>query len=254
MGTLPPRHLGLERAIAAIAARAQLPPLFRALPPDELVTLIRSSRGVTGRRGDRIAPGSGDRVTLILDGVAAGHAVTEEGDRLVRGLYGPGDLHGLTATLGHPEIADELIAVEPVDALSVPAVVIHDLIRREATAARACLEMVAKAHAGTIEEMRRFAASTTAARVEARLVELAERFGQKDGDRVVIRVALTQEELASWAHTSRESTAKVLQALRRAGILTTGRRQLVIDDLDALRARQVGTWDPTVEALLRFIS
>lgn len=252
MGMPPVRRRRFEQAVVA-AATTRVSPLLRVLPPDDLVTLVRASHGVTGRRGDRIASSFGDRVTVILEGVAAGLVVTSQGEHLVRGLYGPGDTHGLTTALGHPGAADELVAVEPTDALSLPASAIRDLVGHEPAAARACLEMVAAAHAAALEEHTRFAASTTTARVEERLLELADRFGQRDGKRILIQVGLTQEELASWAGTSRESIAKVLHTLRKAGIVTTGRRRLVIDDPAALRARRAEASDPTVAAVLRAI-
>lgn len=227
--------------------------LLRLLPPEHLAALVRCSHGVTGRRGDRLAGERDDTVTVLLGGVAASRTTTVDGEHVISAIHGPGDAHGLTAVLGHPEAADELIAIDAADGLSLPGAAVRDLVDRVPAAARLCLAAVAAEHAALRVEHVRFAASSTSARVEHRLLELADRFGQADGGRILVDLPLTQEELASWAQTSRESAAKVLQELRRMGIVSTGRRQLVIEDLAALRDRRRRRPDRTVAALLRDI-
>ncbi len=85
-----------------------------------------------------------------------------------------------------------------------------------------------------------FGAQDTTGRVAARLVELAERFGQPAGDGVQIAMPLSQDELASWTGSSREAVSKALGALRSLGWIETSRLRVVIRDLAALRARARG--------------
>ena len=83
----------------------------------------------------------------------------------------------------------------------------------------------------------RSAAFDIPGRVARRLVELAERFGEPDGQGVRIGVALSQDELAGWVGASREAVAKALRVLRDRGFVTTGRRTMTVLDLDGLRTR-----------------
>jgi CRP/FNR family cyclic AMP-dependent transcriptional regulator len=252
MGTsaAPRRQQRLGSSVRAQAA-TRLCGLLDELPQQHLVDLLRHSHGSTGRRGDQIVAPGDDVVTVILHGVTASRTATLDGEHLVHALHGPGDTHGVTAVLGHPEAANELIAVADVDALVLPGAAVRELVERVPAAARACLATVTADHARLRVEQARFAASSTSARVEHRLLELAARFGEEDRGRILVTLPLTQEMLASWAHASRESTAKVLQDLRRAGIVTTGRCELVIDDLAALRERRRERPDATVAAILR---
>lgn len=236
-----------------VQAARRLSRLLGELPEQHLIELLGRSHGSTGRRGERIAAPGDDVVTVVLQGVTASRTATLEGEYLIHALHGPGDTHGVTAVLGHPEAANELVAIADVDVLVLPGAAVRDLVERVPAAARACLATVTADHAELRVEQARFAASSTSARVEHRLLELAARFGEEDGGRILVTLPLTQEMLASWARASRESTAKVLQDLRRAGIVTTGRRELVIDDLAALRERRRERPDPTVAAILRDI-
>jgi CRP/FNR family cyclic AMP-dependent transcriptional regulator len=72
-------------------------------------------------------------------------------------------------------------------------------------------------------------------RVRRILADLVDRFSVPDprGGRR-IDVDLTQEELASLAFTSRGVVAAVLRDLRDRGVVSTGRRQLVVTDPKAL--------------------
>jgi len=72
-------------------------------------------------------------------------------------------------------------------------------------------------------------------RVAGYVAEMAERHGRPIDGGIEIGVALSQEELAGYIVASRESVARALMTLRRRGILTTGRRSIIVLDLDGLR-------------------
>ncbi len=83
-----------------------------------------------------------------------------------------------------------------------------------------------------------FGSDYTVDRVAAHLIELAGRFGtaQPDGC-VVIGLPVSQEDLAAWCGASREATVKALRQLRALGLIETGRRRLVVMDIQRLAQR-----------------
>jgi CRP-like cAMP-binding protein len=70
-----------------------------------------------------------------------------------------------------------------------------------------------------------------------RLVELADRHGDRSTDGIAITLPLSQEELAGWTGSSREAVAKSLHTLRDLGCVRTERRRIVVLDEGALRAQ-----------------
>jgi CRP-like cAMP-binding protein len=86
-----------------------------------------------------------------------------------------------------------------------------------------------------------FAALDTLGRVAWRLLELSERFGHETEEGISVELPLSQEQLAGWCGASRESTVKALTSLRALGCITTGRRQVVIRERDALQRHARGT-------------
>jgi CRP/FNR family transcriptional regulator, cyclic AMP receptor protein len=227
--------------------------LLVRLAEDDREEFVRAGHGLRVPGGKIVSTAGDDTLVVVLRGVAASRSSTASGEIVIRDLLEPGDTHGLTFALGHHEIAEDLVAVTDVEALAVPGAALRGLVDRAPQTARACLVVLAERYAAAQGELIRFTGSSAAVRVEYRLIELAERFGVADRGRIVVTLPLTQDALASWARTSRETCAKTLFELRHAGILTTGRRQLVIEDLAALRARRRGS-DPTVDALLHGLS
>jgi CRP/FNR family transcriptional regulator, cyclic AMP receptor protein len=232
------------------AARTSV--LLGVLSAEELDEVVQAGHGVRARRGRHVLHAGESTVAVVLRGAAVVRRHTTNGSEVVAELLGPGGAYGLAAALGHPDVAADLTALDDVEALLVPGRTLRHLVATRPLIAHACLRAVTTQLADAHRETARFAASSTAARVELRLLELADRWGVDDGGAVHIGLPLTQEELASWARSSRESTARTLQTLRRAGIIATGRRELTILDLPTLRARrQRDTADPTIRELLR---
>lgn len=247
------RRSGPATADGAAATVVDEASFLGGLPRPVRSALIAAAHGVIHRRGERLLGASDDAITVHLTGVALARTPTVEGDHTIHAIRAAGDVHGLTAVLDNPSAAAELVAVDRVEALVLPGPTVREAVATIPEVTRAALVVVAREHATARVEEATFANRSAAYRVVHRILELAERFGQRDGDRVRVTVALSQEELASWARASRESAAKALHDLRVAGVVTTGRRELVIEDLPALRRRHGDGPDRTVAALLRAI-
>jgi CRP-like cAMP-binding protein len=84
-------------------------------------------------------------------------------------------------------------------------------------------------------QWKQLGAHDTLNRVVDRLIELATEHGQTDPAGVRITVHLSQAELAGLVGASREAVVIALGSLRTRGLITTGRRSIVVLDLDALR-------------------
>ena len=66
------------------------------------------------------------------------------------------------------------------------------------------------------------------------LLRLANSYGIQRDDGIYIDIALTNQELAEFAATSRESLNRMLSELRKLGYVAYDKHHLVICDLDAL--------------------
>jgi CRP/FNR family transcriptional regulator, cyclic AMP receptor protein len=92
---------------------------------------------------------------------------------------------------------------------------------------------VAKVRAANARRVE-FAGYDAPTRLARVLRELAVRYGDRSGNRVVIAWPLTQPELASLAAVAEPTAQKALRALRQRGVIATGYRSLTILNLDEL--------------------
>jgi len=202
-----------------------------------------SARGVrrSFRRGSFLMTEgeASDHVIVLLIGRAKVSSYTAEGREVVLAVRGPGDLLGeLSAFDGEPRLAT-VSALEPIEALIVPSDRFTRFLEDNPRVAILLLEMLTHRLRDSARKQVEFGAYDTPGRVARRLIELVERYGESEGDNVRISLSLTQDELAGWTGASREAVSKALREFRDRGWVTTGRRSIVVLDVDALRSRSL---------------
>jgi CRP/FNR family transcriptional regulator, cyclic AMP receptor protein len=180
---------------------------------------------------------SSDHVVVVRSGRVKVSTVTPDGKEVVLAFRGPGDLLGeLSALDGEPRSAT-VQAIEPVEALTVDAAAFHAFLAANPEVAILLVRMLNRRLRDADRKRVEFGAHDTVGRVAARLVELAERYGEDGQEGLTIALPLSQEELAGWTGSSREAVSKALQAMRAAGWVRTERRRFTVLDMDALRRR-----------------
>jgi CRP/FNR family cyclic AMP-dependent transcriptional regulator len=177
------------------------------------------------------APG---RVLVIEEGRAKVTAITEDGRELVLAFSGPGDLLGeLSALGGLPRVAT-VRALEPLSALAVASGEFEAFLDANPRVALVILRVVIARLRAADRQQVEFAAYQTVTRLARRLLELADRYGEADGDGIRITLPISQEELAGWAGASREAITKALHDLRAVGLIETRRRHITVLDHEQL--------------------
>jgi CRP/FNR family transcriptional regulator, cyclic AMP receptor protein len=177
---------------------------------------------------------------LLLAGRVKVTRTDEDGRETLLSLRDPGDVLGeLSFIDGEPRIAT-VTALEPVEALLIADRAFRTHLETTPRVAVVLLETVARRLREATVKRSQFAASDTMGRLSARIVELAERYGQPGNGGISISSPLSQEELAAWTGASRAGVAQALQSLRELGWLETQRRTLIVRDPEAL-ARGLST-------------
>jgi CRP-like cAMP-binding protein len=194
-----------ERLLGA-AARVRVPPgaaLLREGETDSHVLVL-----LTGR------------VKVVRHG--------QDGRELLLEVREPGDLIGEMAALDGGPRSSSVVAIEEVEALTIPRGDFLDLLRRQPGTALALAQLLAQRLRDADNVRLELAHSDVLTRVAARIVLLTE--WAENGS-----VGLSQQELADWAGASIESTSRALQTLRELGLIETGRRRIRVLDQKRLR-------------------
>ncbi len=179
----------------------------------------------------------GERVMILLAGRVKVSRLGEDGREMLLGIRDPGDLLGELAFIdGRPRIAS-VTALDEVEGVVIPAATFRRHLEATPRVAVVLLEVVTRRARDATVKLSQAGVSDTLGRLAARIVELAERYGTESDAGLVIALPLSQEELAAWTGASRAGVAHGLQTLRELGWLETGRRSMIVKDLEALKAR-----------------
>jgi CRP-like cAMP-binding protein len=205
---------------------------------DVLEALREHGRTVSYEIGERLLQEGdpGDSVVVILGGRVKVTHTDSEGRETVLDFRGPGELVGELAALDQGPRSSSVTAIEPVEALLVPAGAFRGLLERPGFSLE-LLGMLSRRFRDADRKRIEFGSSDSVGRAAARLVELAERYGEPTDDGVVIALPISQEELAGWTAVSRAGMASALRTLRELGWIETDRRRVTVRDMEALRAR-----------------
>jgi CRP-like cAMP-binding protein len=164
---------------------------------------------------------------------------TPSGTEVVLAVRGPGALLGEFAAIDREPRSATVTAIEPIVALQLPLAAFEAYLQSHGRVAVLLMRSIVAKMRDADRKRIEFGAHDTTGRVAARLVEMAERFGQPGPDGVKIGLPFTQDELAGWTGASREAVSKALGVMRSAGEIRTGRMSVVVTDLASLRRRAI---------------
>lgn len=175
---------------------------------------------------DQVYLCSTGRVRLVMAGAC--------GRELMLDMKLPGEVFGEMSAIDGCGRASTAVAMDATEVLEVSGERFLAALLGDASAALAALRGLslnlrranARISAGETEPV-----VTRAARL---LLELTAHFTDDGDGHLVWTVPMTQTDLAEWLGATRETTARSLATLRRAGLISTGRNCVTVHDRAAL--------------------
>jgi CRP-like cAMP-binding protein len=213
--------------------------LLGTLTTEELDDLVRRARPRRFARGAVIVD-EGERprrVAAILSGRAKISCITEDGREVLLGALGTGDLVGELSALDGEPCSATVTTLEPVDALVLSPAGFTEYLDAHPRLTRILFRSVMQKLRDADRKRVEFGSLDAEGRVARRLVELASEHGTTSQGVVHITLPLSQQELAGWTCSSRESVSKALRNLRACGWIETHRRGISVLDVGALNRR-----------------
>ncbi|MEV0588551.1 Crp/Fnr family transcriptional regulator [Nonomuraea sp. NPDC050310] len=207
------------------------------LTPEEVADLQAAGRPKRWDRGATLMSegDTSDWVLILTQGRVKVSSHTSSGTEVVLAVRGSGGLLGEMSSIDGSPRSATVTALEP-----VAGIVVRDFagfLAQHGRVAVLLLQMVTARLRDSDRKRIEYGAFDTTGRVATRLVELAERYGEKTNGGVRVALPLSQDELAGWTGASREAVSKSLRSLRDRGLIETGRRRVVIHDMEGLKKR-----------------
>jgi len=227
----------MATALTAVAP-AQLAhlELFVGLGPEALADV--AARG----RVQSVAKGT----ILFTQGAAAAHCHAliagrvrisqsgEEGGQLIVRFVGPGEMFGTVALFTDRRYPATAAAVLDSLEISWTEAALLELIHRYPQIALNALGIVGARLREVQERLRELATQRVDQRMARVLLRLARRRAAAKAEKATIDFPVTRQDLAEMCGTTLYSASRILTAWERAGILTTRRRQVTLQDLSEL--------------------
>jgi CRP/FNR family cyclic AMP-dependent transcriptional regulator len=215
---------------------------LEGLAPADLDALRAAARDQRYRSGELLLrEGDAPKTVLaILTGTVKLTKTAISGREVVLELRGAGDVVGELGAIDGQTRSASAVALGEVEALVLRVERFNTLLReRVGLAHRLLVTEVARLREASGRQLE-LGTADVVGRVCRRLAELATSHGVQMDDGVLVRGAISQQELADWSGISRDGVVRALGELRRLGWVDTGRQRLLIRDLDAITRRAAG--------------
>lgn len=174
-------------------------------------------------------------VFLLKSGFVMVYSISDQGNKRIHVLYGPGDCYPLMWAFNQVQTDAYFEALTPTSCLRIPPA---ELMKRVEANNEFSVALIKQAlrqfqyFVNTVDALQRDSAIE---RVGRMLSLLAERYGQKTKTGIAIPIPLSQSVLAQLTKISRETASRVITKLTKQNILSHSYRQIVITSTDKLR-------------------
>jgi len=221
-----------EERRSRILARCRV---FEALSAELRERVLTGSALVDADRRESLCMPSDPAIFVIGTGRVRRVRRTPERE-LTLGYYGPGDMVG-EMSLIDPEARLETVVLDYVEALRIPPRLIRTVMSEDLEFAFAMHRLMGERRLLAERRIDALLTRSVESRVAEFLLDASSRHGIPDSRGILVGVKFTHQEIASYVGSTRETVTLVLGAFKRAGVIATDHRRVVIRDVAGLRKR-----------------
>jgi CRP/FNR family transcriptional regulator, cyclic AMP receptor protein len=213
--------------------------VLRGLPRTELERLAAVMRRRTYRRAEVIfhQGDPGESLHVVCQGKLKVVITGDNGEEAVLAILGPSDVFGEMAILDGGPRSATVTALEQVETAVLNRSDFIQLLRSAPAMVDGLLASLARTIRRADEDIEGLMFLDLHGRLARKLLELAKTHGVNADGRVLIRVQLTQEELAGMIGASRASVNKILGYFEDRGAIERQGRQILVCKPDVLERR-----------------
>jgi CRP-like cAMP-binding protein len=208
---------------------------FRILPAAERAAVAEATREQRVASGERIFSEGQPAESLwaVKDGLVHIIKSNPDGREIVLQVIPPGELFGaVVAVETKPYPASAVAAMDSV-VWRLPASLARELCQKYPSLRSAILDQVSGRLREAHDRLRSLALERVEQRLARMLLALADKIGQRK-DRVTV-LEVTRQELADMIGTTVETTIRITSKWQQAGVISSSRHQIGLDDPVSLR-------------------
>jgi CRP-like cAMP-binding protein len=173
-------------------------------------------------------------IAIISGGVQI-QTVSEDGKELHLNTLGPGEMFGEIGAIDGGERTADAIAIERSKLLFIDRRYFLDVVMRNPKFCINLMALLCSRIRAISEQVEDFAFLELKTRLAKKLVALAEMRNDDDADNGNIVLRMSQMEVGTMLGTTREAINKHLNLWAKDGLISLGRNEIIIHDLEDLR-------------------
>lgn len=211
-------------------------PVFGAMSEEELDDVI------THARAQRIPKGSavfqqGEKASaffVLLHGRLKVVKTTPHGEQMIIRFVHPGDIYGIATALRREDYPATAIAVVDGVTLVWPAEIWDDFMASHPAFAVNVMRMMGDRLQEAHARIKELSTEEVEHRLAHTVLRLITQSGKQTDEGVLVDFPITQQELAEASGTTLHSVSRTLSVWESAGLVTLGRRKIVVCDVQGL--------------------
>ncbi|MDQ0413650.1 Crp/Fnr family transcriptional regulator [Mesobacillus stamsii] len=177
-----------------------------------------------------------EELYLVLGGKVQISKITKDGRELALRICGKNDLCGeLTLFTEAPKYLLSALILEDATISAIRKDVIEKEIFQNPTLAFEFMKWMSDHFRKTQTKFRDLVLNGKKGALFSTLIRMTNSYGEQRETGILIDLPLTNQELANFCGTSRESTNRILNELKREGIISIKNGKILIHDLEYLR-------------------
>lgn len=210
--------------------------LFKALPDADLDAALQNAQVCRLADGDA-AFHQGEEATrffVLLHGHLKVVQVTPDGEQVVVRYVNPGDVFGIARAMRRSHYPASTVAVQESIALAWPSSEWDQFVSGNPHFASNALQTVGQRLQDAHSRIRELSTEEVEQRVARAILRLADESGEKTAEGILINFPITRQDIAEMTGTTLHTVSRLLSAWKERGLVSSGRKRIVVSDLNEL--------------------
>lgn len=159
---------------------------------------------------------------------------SNNGKEIILELLDAPDFFGTLALLKNIPYPASAIAIDDCDIGNIPSKTFLQMVNKYPELQSEILHHVTMRLKSGIESLKNIALVDVLSRIVYQILKLANKYGKKVSEGILIDLKLTKQEIAEMSGTTTETAIRIMSKLKKEGYITEQNRKIIIKDIEML--------------------
>lgn len=174
-------------------------------------------------------------IYLLKKGLVRMYIISEEGEEATIHVFRAGSFFPIMLSLSSRPNKYYLEAMEETEVIKAPAKEVTGFIRSNPDVLFDLTTRFAGAITGLMLRIEQLISQGAYPKIVSLLLYLADRFGKKQGESIVIGLRFSHDQIGSWVGVARETVSRQMEKLEKKGIISQKDHKITINDIERLQ-------------------